>query len=143
MIAPLALLLAIAQTPSEPAAPPPATPAASGALPSPTPIAFTYTYTPDKQPGSPQILEVQLNSERLRPHGFFAIRILTTPDVVRVTTGSGKREGAVPMIGPGEFLAQSTLPGAPDIARVRIKLRVTATTAGGESTVVNVPVIFG
>jgi hypothetical protein len=88
-------------------------------------------------------VQVQINNERLRPHGFFAIRVLTSPDVTKVTTGSGKREGALPMIGPGEFAAQSTLPGAPDIVRLRIKLRVTATNAAGETTSVDVPVIFG
>ncbi len=129
----LSTLPALAQTAAPPAAP----------VPPPTPPNYAYTFTPPSQgAGTPQILKVELNSDHLHAGGPIAIRVTTTPDVVKVTTGNGKRSGQLTQSAPGIFTSESTLPHAGGIASLRIKLHFQASTASGTSISVDVPVSY-
>src|SRR5271166_2718364 len=105
--------------------------------------AYEYTFTPPPQTGTPRILEVQLNSDHLHGGGPIDIRVTTTPDVVKVTTGNGSQSGALTQSAPGIFTSEATLPhvGA-DLLVKHIKLHFTATTAAGASVSVDVPVTY-
>jgi hypothetical protein len=117
------------------------------AQPSPAPAAATpvygYTFTPSPQTGTPGIFEVQLNSNNLHGGGPIDIRVTTTPDVVKVTTGNGSKSGALTQSAPGIFTSEARLPhvGA-DLVVKHIKLHFTATTAAGVSVSVDVPVTY-
>jgi hypothetical protein len=116
-------------------------------LPTPTPN-YKYRFTPAPNPaaasGSPEILEVDLNDKQLTPHGKIAMRVLTSPDVVKVITRSNGREGPLQQIGPGEFIANGSIPGIPFIAHGwKINIEFVATTADGRTTSVKVPVTLG
>ena len=111
-------------------------------VPPPTPPAYGYTFTPPAGTGTPQILKVELNSDHLHAGGPIAIRVTTTTDVVKVTTGKGNRSGALTQSGPGVFISQSTLPHEGGIASVRIKLHFEAITADGTKVSVDVPVSY-
>jgi hypothetical protein len=103
--------------------------------------AYEFTFTPSPQSGTPRILEVQLNSDSLHGGGPIDIRVTTTPDVVKVTTGNGSQSGTLTQRAPGVFTSEATLPhiGA-DLIVKHVKLHFTATTAGGTSVSVDVPV---
>jgi hypothetical protein len=102
---------------------------------------YEFTFTPPPQSGTPRILEVQLNSDRLHGGGPIDIRVTTTPDVVNVTTGNGSQSGALTQRAPGVFTSEATLPhiGA-DLIVKHIKLHFSATTAAGTSVSVDAPV---
>jgi hypothetical protein len=105
--------------------------------------AYGYVFTPPAPAtGSPQILKVELNSAVLRAGGPIAIRVTTTPDVARVVTGSGKRQGTLTLAAPGVFTSQSTLPHVGGLLSVHVKLHFAATTADGKTTAVDVPVSY-
>jgi hypothetical protein len=116
-------------------------PAASVAQATPQPT-YAYTFTPAAVAGSPRINKVELNSDHLQAGGPIAIRVTTTPDVVKVVTGSRRRSGTLTMAGPGIFTSDSTLPRVGGLATVRISLHFVATTASGQSTSVDVPVHY-
>jgi hypothetical protein len=103
---------------------------------------YGYTFTPPSATGSPRIISVELNSDKLRAGGPIDIRVTTTPDVVRVVTGSGKRQGTLSRIRSGVFTSDSTLPHVGGLLSVGIKLHFEATTAGGKATSVDVPVHY-
>jgi hypothetical protein len=106
-------------------------------------VTYGYSYVPpEPSPATPRIKKVELNSEELEAGGTIAIRVTTTPDVVSVVTGSGKRQGSLARSGRGVFVGESTLPHVGGFLRVHIKLRFDASTADGRSTVVEVPVIY-
>lgn len=146
-------------SPAAPAAPaaaasPAATAAPSAepsaeASPSPTPAAspvpYAYRFVPrqpdNPAPGTPQILAVYLNDKKLRSLGPFDIKVATSPDVVKVVTGSGGQDGDLTMVAPGDFEAASKLPKVPFIAKgMIIYLQVIATGQSGAKTTVRVPV---
>jgi hypothetical protein len=118
-----------------------ALPAAAQA-PSPSPPAYGFLYTPPPAQGTPQILKVELNSNHLRAGGPIDIRVTTTPDVVKVVTGNGKRQGTLTMSAPGIFTSSSTLPHVGGFATIRIKLHFQATSAAGTSVSLDVPVTY-
>ncbi len=85
-----------------------------------------------------------MNDRQLKPHGRIAIRVLTSPDVVKVITRSNGREGPLRQIGPGEFVANGSIPGIPFIARGwKVNIEFVATGAGGRQFSVKVPVTLG
>src|SRR5271163_1006923 len=90
-------LVALSALPALAQATAPPTPAAPA-----TPPKYGYTFTPPSPgTGTPQILKVELNSDHLHAGGPIAIRVTTTPDVVKVTTGNGKRSGELTQSAPG------------------------------------------
>jgi hypothetical protein len=103
---------------------------------------YGYTFTPPSASGSPRIISVELNSDKLRAGGPIDIRVTTTPDVVRVVTGSGKRQGTLSRIRSGVFASESTLPHVGGLLSLGIKLHFEATTASGKATSVDVPVHY-
>jgi hypothetical protein len=126
---------AFAQTP---ASSPPQAP-----IPDATPIGYGYTFTPpDPSTGTPRFLSVELNSDHLKAGGPIAIRVSTTLDVMKVTTGNGKHSGTLTQSAPGVFTSESTLPHIGGFASVRIKLHFEATTADGTSISLDVPVSY-
>ncbi len=86
---------AVAQTSPAPAAP--------------TPV-YGYTFTPAPQTGTPGILEVELNSNNLHGGGPIDIRVTTTPDVIKVTTGNGSKSGPLTQIAPASLRAKRGCP---------------------------------
>ncbi|HMD01607.1 MAG TPA: hypothetical protein VKG44_01460 [Candidatus Baltobacteraceae bacterium] len=108
-----------------------------------TATVYGYTWSPAAPATtSPAILKVELNSDHLQAGGPIAIRVSTTPDVVKVVTGNGPRSGALTSVAPGIFTSQATLPRVGGIASVKIKLHFVATTADGKSAAVDVPVSY-
>jgi hypothetical protein len=103
---------------------------------------YTYTWVPPESVGSPRILKVELNSDRLRAGGPIAIRVTTSRNVVQVVTGKGDRQGSLTKEQPGVFESISTLPHLGGLLTVRIAIHVTATTAAGKSASVDVPVLY-
>jgi hypothetical protein len=63
------------------------------------------------------------------------MEILTSDNVVRVTTREMGREGTLRQLGPGRFFCHGRIPGLPFFLQgMRIDLRYTATTATGNAT---------
>jgi hypothetical protein len=103
---------------------------------------YGYTFTPPTATGTPRIISVELNSDRLRAGGPIDIRVTTTPDVVRVVTGSGRRQGTLSRIRSGVFTSDSTLPHVGGLLSVGIKLHFVASTAAGKTISIDVPVHY-
>ncbi|MGD0474982.1 MAG: hypothetical protein ABSB70_17460 [Candidatus Velthaea sp.] len=116
-------------------------PTASWAQTTPPPI-YAYAFTPTETRSSPRISKVELNSDHLQAGGPIAIRVTTTPDVIRVVTGNGRRSGVLTKTGPGIFSSEATLPRVGGLATVRIALHFVATSASGQSFSVDVPVHY-
>ena len=122
---------------------PVASPAAgSGAVPL---SAYAYRYVPrhatDPDPAGATIFAVYLNAQKLRSLGPIAIRVETTPGVVKVVSRSNGREGNVPQVSPGVFVANSRLPKLPFIASgIKFTIDFVATSGDGRKVVVKVPV---
>jgi hypothetical protein len=77
----------------------------------------------------------------LRSRGPIDIKVSTSPEVVKVVSRSGGREGVIPMAAPGDFEANSKLPAIPFIASgMTIYLEFVATGPTGIKTTVRVPV---
>jgi hypothetical protein len=129
--------------PREPAtATPSAPPPAASATPE---IVYGYRFVPRQPdhvaPGAPQIFAIYLNSKSLVSRGPIDMKVLTDPGTVKVTSGSGGRQGEIPRIAPGDFEATSTLPKIPFIAAgMTVQLQFIATGADGEKLTVKVPV---
>jgi len=67
--------------------------------------------------------------------------VTTSPDVVKVVSRNGGREGVIPEVVPGDFEAASKLPKVPFIASgMTLDLEFVATGASGAKTTVRVPV---
>lgn len=118
-------------------------------VPSPTatPV-YKYRVVPSPNPSAasdaPAILEVDLNDKQLTPHGKIAIRVLTTPNVVKVITRSNGRDGVLEQSAPGEFIGNGSIPGIPFIAHGwKVNIEFIATTADGRTTSLKVPVTLG
>ena len=121
----------------------PASSPSQAPVPDATPIVYGYTFTPPApSAGTPRFLSIELNSDHLKAGGPIAIRVSTTPDVVKVTTGNGKHSGTLTQSAPGVFTSDSTLPHIGGFASVRIKLHFEATTADGTSISLDVPVSY-
>ncbi|HMD02385.1 MAG TPA: hypothetical protein VKG44_05410 [Candidatus Baltobacteraceae bacterium] len=89
----------------------------------------------------PQILEVDLNDSHLQAHGHIQMRVLTSPDVVKVISRSNGHEGTLTQAAPGEFLGSGNVPGIPFIAKGwKVNLEFIATNAEGKNVSVKVPV---
>jgi hypothetical protein len=121
------------------------------ATPTPAPVAtatpspYHYRFVPHvpahPAPGDPIIYAVYLNESRLRSAGPIDIRVETSPEVVKVISRSNGRDGVVPLISPGVFVAQGKLPKIPFIAEgMSVDLQFIATTADGRKITVSVPV---
>ena len=107
----------------------------------PAPV-YGFTWIAPSTGGTPQIIRVELNSNHLRAGGPIAIRVTTSPDVVKVFVGNGKHSGALTQLAPGTFVSSSSLPHLGGFATVAIPLHFTATDAAGKSTSVDVPVTY-
>ncbi len=128
-----------------PSAPPPS----PGAVPVPEPSAtadpYGYRFVP-RQPahpveGVPQIFAVYLNDRKLHSGGPILIKVVTSPDVVKVISRSNGREGVLQAVAPGDFEASSKLPKIPFIAAgMTTLLEFVASNADGKTVSVKVPV---
>ncbi len=131
-------------SPNESGTPPSATPSPA---PTATPV-YKYRVVPSPKPSAasddPAILEIDLNDEKLTPHGKIAMRVLTTPNVVKVVTRSNGRDGVLQQTAPGEFVANGSIPGIPFLAHGwKVNIEFVASTADGRTTSVKVPVTLG
>ncbi len=122
-------------------------PAASAAA-TLSPASYGYRFVPHQPanpaPGTPQIFAVYLNAEHLKSHGPILIRVETNDSVVKVQSKSNGRGGAIPMVAPGVFAAESKLPAIPFIASgISTDLVFIGTSADGRTVVVRVPVELG
>jgi hypothetical protein len=132
-------------TPAPSAAPPTATPTPAAVSETATPSPYHYRFVPRPPahavPGQPQIYAVYLNEKKLRSLGPIDIRVETNPEVVKVVSRSNGRDGIVPLVSPGVFVANGRLPKIPFIAEgMSIDLDFIATSADGRKTTVTVPV---
>lgn len=132
---------AVSPAPSGSGAPAQAPPPAA----STEPVVYTYRFVPHLPAtpvaGQPLIFAVYLNSDTLHSGGVIAMKVVTTPDVVKVATRSAGRGGTVPQVAPGDFEATSKLPVIPIIARGgTVDLDFTASNADGHTFKVTVPV---
>jgi hypothetical protein len=106
--------------------------------PVPRPV-YGYVVVPVRahaaSPGEPEILRIELNKERFRSHDEIVMQVLTSDNVIRVTTREMGREGTLRQLGPGRFFCHGRIPGLPSFLEgLRIDLRYTATTASGDAT---------
>jgi hypothetical protein len=129
-------------TAAAPTAAPSLAPSSAGASPVAAAPAYGYAFTPPPVTGSPRITLVQLNSDRLRAGGPIDIKVTTTTDVVKVTTGNGNRQGTLTQAAPGVFVSEATLPHVGGPLVIHIKLHFAAYTADGKSVSVDVPVSY-
>lgn len=135
--------------PSATAVPAPAATASVAPEPAPTTTAtadpYKYRFVPRQpavhEPGTPQIFAIYLNDQTLHGSGLILIKVVTSPDVVKVITRSNGREGVIQEAAPGDFEANSRLPKIPFIAAgMTTLLEFVALTADGKSVSVKVPV---
>lgn len=132
-------------TPSPSTAPATATPTPAALTETATPSPYHYRFVPHPpphpSPGQPQIYAVYLNDKKLHSLGPIDIRVETNPEVVKVVSRSNGRDGVVPLVSPGVFVADGRLPKIPFIAEgMSIDIEFIATTADGRKTIVGVPV---
>jgi hypothetical protein len=130
------------QASAAPSAAPTAVASPAAASPAKSEPTYGYTFTPPPVSGSPRITLVQLNSDRLHAGGPIDIKVTTTTDVVKVTTGNGNRQGTLTQAGPGVFVSEATLPHVGGPLVIHIKLHFAAYTADGKSVSVDVPVSY-
>ena len=110
-----------------------------------TPSPYHYRFVPHQPAhlaaGDPQIFAVYLNDKQLRSLGPIDIRVETSPEVVKVVSRSNGRDGIVPLVAPGVFVANGRLPKIPFIAEgMSLDIQFIATTADGRKVTVGVPV---
>ncbi len=145
---------ASAQTPVPAQTPPPAaeTPIATAspmtspsASPTPT-YRFIYRATPAPDttpfpgPGAPEIDEIDLSDSTLVPPANIYGRILTNPEVVRVTAETMGTELNIPQQGPGVFGLAASIPNVPNFLRNRsFDVTFTATVSDGRVASVTLP----
>jgi hypothetical protein len=87
-------------------------------------------------PNQPLILEIDLNEKLI--NGLIAIRVVTSPSVVKVVSSSNGYSGQLPQVGPGEFAAVHSVPKLPLTWSTSIVF--VATSADGRAATVKVPV---
>jgi len=123
-------------TPS-PGETPSAAPSQWPARPSMPPMNYRFVPKPAAtvDPVQPVIFEVELNEKTV--HDLIAIRVVTSENVVKVTSSSNGRTGSLTQVGPGEFEVAAKLPKVP--FPWNVTLLFVATTADGHSTSVKVP----
>jgi hypothetical protein len=145
---------ATAQTPGPTASPSPATetpiatatPLASpSATPTPT-YRFIYRATPAPNttpfpgPGAPEIDEIDLSDSTLVPPANIYGRVLTNPEVVRVTAETMGTELNIPQQSPGVFGLAASIPSVPNFLRNRsFDVTFTATVSDGRVASVTLP----
>jgi hypothetical protein len=87
------------------------------------------------RPGDPEILRIELNKAHFSSHDEIEMQVLTSNNVVRVTTREMGHEGTLRQLGLGRFFCRGRIPGLPRFLQgLQIDLRYTATTASGNST---------
>ncbi len=111
------------------------------------PATATYIYRfvpgqPEHPPADqPQIFAVYLNAKALHSQGPIDIRVITSANVVKVSTTSNGHTGSVSEVGPGDFQAHSKLPKLPIIASgITTTLNFTAVSSDGKTVTVGVPI---
>ena len=116
---------------------PSATPSQWPARPSMPPMNYRFVPKPAAtfDPVQPVIFTIELNEKTV--HDLIAIRVVTSENVVKVTSSSNGRTGSITQVGPGEFEVAAKLPKVP--FSWNITLLFVATTADGHSTSVKVP----
>jgi len=87
-------------------------------------------------PDQPVIIEIALNEKVLS--GLIAIRVVTSTNVVKVTSSSNGRSGDLPQVGPGEFEVMSKIPKLGFTFSTTVQF--VATSADGRTTSVKIPV---
>jgi hypothetical protein len=155
MITPiLFLMLALSPQASPSPTPPPSLPSdipsalPTAEAPSPAPSQWparptmpplNYRFIPRPaatiDPAQPVIHEIDINEKTV--HDQIAIRVVTSENVVKVTSSSNGRTGTITQVGPGEFEVAAKLPKVP--FAWNFTLLFVATTADGHSTSVKVP----
>jgi hypothetical protein len=116
-------------------------------LPSPTPVyRFIYRATPAPNttpfpgPGAPEIDEIDLSDSTLVPPANIYGRILTNPEVVRVTAETMGTELNIPQQSPGIFGLAASIPNVPNFLRNRsFDVTFTATVSDGRVASVTLP----
>lgn len=111
----------------------------------PATAAYAYRFVPGQpshlEQDQPQIFAVYLNAKALHSQGPIDIRVVTSGNVVKVTSSSNGRAGTVAQIGPGDFQAHSKLPKLPRIVTgITTTLDFTAVSATGKKVTVGVPI---
>ncbi len=106
---------------------------------------YVYRFVPGQptHPATdqPQIFAVYLNAKALHSQGPIDIRVITSANVVKVTSSSNGRAGLVSEIGPGDFQAHSKLPKLPRIVTgITTTLDFTAVSPTGKKITVGVPI---
>jgi hypothetical protein len=107
------------------------------AEPMPRPV-YHYFVVPARahsvHPGDPQILRIELNKQHFQSFDIIQMEILTSGNVVRVTTREMGHEETLRQLGPGRFFCRGRIPGLPFFVQgSSIDLLYTATTASGNS----------
>ncbi len=111
----------------------------------PATATYVYRFVPG-QPAhpaadQPQIFAVYLNAKALHSQGPIDIRVITSANVVKVTSSSNGQAGSVAEIGPGDFQAHSKLPKLPRIVTgITTTLDFTAVSPTGKKVTVGVPI---
>lgn len=111
----------------------------------PATAAYAYRFIPGQpshpEQDQPQIFAVYLNAKALHSEGPIDIRVVTSGNVVKVTSSSNGRAGTVAEISPGDFQAHSKLPKLPRIVTgITTTLDFTAVSATGKKVTVGVPI---
>lgn len=106
---------------------------------------YLYRFVPGQpdRPAAdqPQIFAVYINGKTLHSLGPIDIRVVTSANVVKVTSSSNGRTGSLAEIGPGDFQAHSGLPKIPRIAAgITTTLDFTASSSDGKAVTVGVPI---
>ncbi len=65
----------------------------------------------------PQILEIDLNDQRLSAPGPLAVRVLTSPNVAVVNVSVSGKSASIPVVAPGDFEATTALPDLPSFLK--------------------------
>jgi hypothetical protein len=113
----------------------------------PTPIyRFIYRATPAPNttpfpgPGAPEIDEIDLSDSTLVPPADIYGRILTNPEVVKVTAETMGTELNIPQQSPGVFGLAASIPNVPNFLRNRsFDVTFTATVSDGRVASVTLP----
>lgn len=99
------------------------------------------TPPPSVDPGLPQILEIDLNDQRLNAPGPLIVRVITSANTTAVYAHVEGQTFGIPAAQPGRFELAATLPTLPSYMKGRnYDFDFEAMTADGKRTHVDVPV---